>query len=119
MKRLRGHDLDALAAEYHRAAVLNGRAVVRGDERTASRTEALLDAVARELRRRGAAADALGPLLDDADPSVRVWSAAHLLADRDEATSARGRAALEVLAAGDHALAAQSATGILAGHAPG
>ena len=73
-------DAQALVAAYRAAAVAHGRATNDGDHRAANRHHDIVAAIYRELRKRGdSARRELLPLLDDIDPYVRAWAAAHAL----------------------------------------
>jgi hypothetical protein len=82
MKRLdiKASATSSLIQAYRAAAVAHGSATERGDYRKANRNHDLVAAIYRELRSRGDEARLeLLTLLDDIDPYVRSWSAAHAL----------------------------------------
>ena len=72
--------LDELIAAYRDAALTQGEATESGDYKAGNKASELLTAIYAELHRRGDEAQrALLPLLDDAAPGVRLWSASHTL----------------------------------------
>ena len=82
MKKL---DIEASATTtlieaYRAAAAAHGAATEKSDYRKANRHHDVVAAIYRELRTRGDAAQLeLLALLDDLDPHVRGWAAAHAL----------------------------------------
>jgi len=73
-------EVQSLVAEYRASAVAQSVATESGDHRKANRHHDVIADIYRELRRRGRDAQAaLLPLLDDIDPRVRAWAAAHAL----------------------------------------
>lgn len=89
--------LATLVAEYRASAAAHGVATEQGNHRRANQQYDRLTAVYGELRSRGAGAQrALLPLLDDIDPHVQAWAAAHAL----EFAPDRGEPVLKRLASG-------------------
>jgi len=73
-------DVNTLVATYRAAAVSHGIATANGDYRSANRHHDMIAGIYRELRRRGdEARKDLLPLLNDMNPHVRAWAAAHAL----------------------------------------
>jgi len=73
-------DIQTLVQAYRECAAAHGRASFGGDYKTANWNADLIAEIYRELRRRGVEAQAfILPLLNDDDPSVRVWTATHAL----------------------------------------
>lgn len=98
MSKLNTHGMDTatLIARYRTAAAAHGAATESGDYRTANRNHDLLAQIYSELRIRGAEAQhQLLTFLDDIDPHVRAWAAAHAL----EFAAQRGEQVLRRLAA--------------------
>jgi hypothetical protein len=82
MKRLRLDKADVLELinAYRASAAEHGAATEAGDYRKANRHHDAIASIYRELRARGETSRfALLPLLDDIDPHVRTWAAAHAL----------------------------------------
>ena len=96
-KEIETADAQTLVAAYRAAAVANGRATEESDHRTANRQHDIVAAIYRELRKRGDSAQReLLALLDDINPHVRAWAAAHAL----EFAPDRGEPVLRRLANG-------------------
>jgi len=88
--------VEELVAEYRHRAIEHGAATEVGDHRKANKHHDLLMAAIRGLRERGATGnEALLPLLDDDDQSVRCWAASHCL----KVDENRARSTLEELGA--------------------
>lgn len=80
MSKLKTRANADLIEEYRAAAALHGAATESGDYRVANRNHDLVAEIYSELRVRGADAQRqLLILLDDVDPHVRGWAAAHAL----------------------------------------
>jgi hypothetical protein len=94
---LKNIGVDELVAEYRASASAHGVATVRGDYKTANGHHDRIAHIYRELRSRGDEAKGeLLRLLDDIDPHVRSWAAAHAL----EFAPSRGESVLKRLASG-------------------
>jgi Domain of unknown function (DUF2019) len=77
IREVRSADVSSLIESYVVAAEAHEGAIERGDHRVANKNADLLRAVSQELKARGS--DALQLLLGHEVPSVRAWSATHLL----------------------------------------
>jgi hypothetical protein len=98
MSKLKTRRIDTatLLARYRAAAAAHGAATESGDYQTANRNHDLLAQIYRELRSRGTDAQhELLIFLNDIDPHVRAWAAAHSL----EFAAERGEQVLRRLAA--------------------
>lgn len=88
-------DLAQLVRRYSIAAAAHGAAKESGSYKKANKQHDIIAGIYRELRARGLEAQlALLDLLDDPNPSVRGWAAAHAL----EFAPARGELVLRELA---------------------
>ncbi|MFT3727119.1 MAG: DUF2019 domain-containing protein [Terricaulis sp.] len=75
-----GMSEEELIQAYHDSAKRHGEATKNGDPEAANSAAKSVTAIYGELRRRGRSTqDKLLPLLFDAEPSVRLWSASHVL----------------------------------------
>jgi len=102
--------LQELLDEYVDAAMTHRTATRRGDHRTANPAYEQLVGVIRELRTRGAEAQAaFVTLLDDERLEVRGWAAAHAL----EFASDKAEAVLGEIVAGPQSLEEFSARRVL------
>jgi len=89
-------DVGTLIATYRASAIAHGESTEGGNHRKANRHHDMIASVYRELRGRGDEDRlALLPLLDDINPYVRAWAAAHAL----EFAPDRGETVLRRLAA--------------------
>jgi hypothetical protein len=90
-------DTETLLAEYRASAVAHGIATEEGDHRKANRHHDAIAKIYGELRHRGdEARRVLLVLLDDINPHVRAWAAAHAL----DFAPDRGEPVLRRLASG-------------------
>jgi hypothetical protein len=72
--------VDELVVEYRRAATAQWAAIAGGQRKAAYANSDIVAKVYTELRARGRDAQmALLPLLEDLEPGVRAWAAAHAL----------------------------------------
>jgi len=79
-KALRAAPIEGLLESYRFAAKAHRQASLSGDYKAGNPQADLVARIYRELRRRGREAQArLLELLNDADPGVRAWAAAHCL----------------------------------------
>jgi hypothetical protein len=91
-----------LVGRYAAAAKTHGAATAGADSVGANNAADVLAIIYRELRRRGAASQAmLVVLLDNLDPHVRMWAAAHAL----EFAPSQAEATLARLARGESGVA--------------
>jgi hypothetical protein len=96
MEPLGNASTDQLVAKYREAAAVHGGGELREDTPITNRSADTIAAVYRELRHREAEA-ALLVLLDDPNPAVRSWAAAHAL----EFAPSEGETVLQALADDD------------------
>ncbi len=77
---LKNLDTATLVSDYREAAAAQWASIFGGKPKAAYKHSDKVVKMYTELRRRGdAARSALLPLLEDSDPGVRVWAAAHAL----------------------------------------
>jgi hypothetical protein len=73
-------DVETLIRDYREAAAAQWASIFAGKAKAAQKHSERVVRIYSELRRRGDdARRGLLPLLDDDDPGVRVWAAAHAL----------------------------------------
>lgn len=101
-RQLQKAAIPELVSAYAEVARANGSASDDGDHKKANKAFDRIASIYTEVRRRGVEAQkALLPLLFDADPWVRLWSATHAL----DFAAAEGAAVLERLVGAKGALA--------------